>query len=135
MRKSGLIAIVALAGCVAQPPALIQGDPTATATLFALPDAQFFAQTQLAAKIAAACPTLAFNQPFNEALIAKRYDGPSARLVRTANSRAVDLELDVATRSLQARYDVDLSDANLCAVGTGEIARMSALSALLIPAT
>lgn len=134
MRKAGIIAVLAMAGCVQPPPALVQGDPTATATLFALPDAQFFAQTQLAAKIAAACPTLAFNQPFNDALIAKRYDGPSARLVQTANSRAVDLELDVATRSLQARYDVDLSSTNLCAVGTGEITRQSALSAVLIPA-
>lgn len=133
MRFSVFFICLGLAACGPRASLMVQGNPTATAALLALPDAQFFAQTQLAAKVANACPELGFNQRFNAALIAQRYGGNSAGLVQTANSRAVDLELDVATRSLQARYEVDLTETNLCTVGLGELMREAPLAAVLLP--
>ncbi len=133
MRGIAFMCAVGLAACSPQPAAMIQGDSTATAALLDLTDAQFFAQTQLARQVSDACATIGFNQRFNEALINHRYGGSNQRLVATANSRAVDLEKDVATRSLQARYDVVFDQESLCVIGNGEIARQSALSAVLVP--
>ena len=67
------------------------------------------------------------------ALVNQRYGENSRAAIAIANGRGVDLELDVATRSLQARYNVDLNSADLCAVGLGELGRKSAVSAVLIP--
>lgn len=133
MRSAILIAILALAACGPRVPPIVQGDPTATATLVAMPDAQFFAQTRLARQISDRCATIGFNQGFNAALVNQRYGENSRAAIAIANGRGVDLELDVATRSLQARYNVDLNSADLCAVGLGELGRKSAVSAVLIP--
>lgn len=132
MQKLAVLLVVMVAGCAPRPAPMIQGDPTAVAALLATTDAQFFAQTALAQKVANACPSISFNDRFNQALIAHRFGGGRRGLAAAANTRAIDLEEDVATRSLQARYDTPLTDTNLCAVGTGEIARKSALSAVLI---
>lgn len=46
---------------------------------------------------------------------------------------AVDLETDVATRSLLGRYQVDsLEGPDVCAIAAGEVAAQSALGALLV---
>jgi hypothetical protein len=132
MRLGSLIVVIGLSACAPQPTPIIQGDSAATDALLRLSDVRFFAQTQLARQIADACPALTFNEPYNEEVIILRFGGANQRLVATANGRAVDLERDVATRSLQARYDVTFGDGNLCDVGAGEIARKSALSAVLL---
>lgn len=133
MRKLGLILVLAVAGCAPRPAAMIQGDPTATAALLALPEAQFFAQMALAEQVGAACTSIAFNQSFSYALVAHRFGAGRRGLRAASNHRATELERDVAMRSLQARYDVTFDQGDLCAIGSGEIARKSALSAVLIP--
>jgi hypothetical protein len=132
MRKLAPLFLIVVAACVPRPIPITQGDPVATAALLALPDAQFFAQTRLAGQVATACPSLVFNQRFHAALVAQRFGTDRHNLVQTANRRAVDLETDVATRSLQARYDVTFDQGALCSVGEGEIVRKSALSAVLL---
>jgi hypothetical protein len=111
---------------------MVQGDPTATAALLELPEAQFFAQSELARQIADRCTTVGFNQLFSTSVAAHRF-GANAETMRAANRNAGVLELDVGTRSLQARYDVAFNEANLCPIAEGELARKSALSAILIP--
>lgn len=132
MRTSAFLICLALAACGPRVPSMIQGDPTATAALLAMPDAQFFAQTRLAQQISDRCSSIGFNQRFNAALINQRTGG-SQQAAAVVNSRSVDLEFDVATRSLQARYDIELTQADLCDVGAAEVARQSALSAVLVP--
>jgi len=134
MRKLGFILALMVAGCAPRPDPMTQGDPTATAALLALPEAQFFVQMDLAQQVADACPTIAFNDSFHYALIAHRFGAGRRGLSAVANSRSADLERDVAARSLQARYDMTLDQGDLCPIATGEIARKSALSAVLIPA-
>lgn len=132
MRMSAFMICLALAACGPRVPPVIQGDPTATAALLALPESQFFAQSELARQIADRCATVGFNQRFSNAVAAQRF-GANLDTVRAANRNALALEMDVGTRSLQARYDVAFNEADLCAIAQGELARKSALSAVLLP--
>lgn len=132
MRLSAVFICLCLAACAPRPDPLIQGDATATAALLAMPEAQFFAQLKVAQQIAGACPTLGYNERFSFAVTAQKFGAGRRALSAAANQRAVDLELDVAQRSLQARYGIDFEEADLCPIGMGELTRQSALSAVLV---
>lgn len=131
MRLSPLFICLALAACGPRVPPVIEGDAEATAALRALPEAQFFAQSDLARQIADRCGGLDYNQRFATAVAEQRF-GAELDARRAANRAALELEMDVGRRSLQARYGVDLDEADLCPVGEGELTRKSALSALLV---
>lgn len=131
MRLPALLICLALTACGPRVPPMIQGDADATAALLALPEAQFFAQSELARQIADRCGTVGFNQRFANAVAVQRF-GANLDTLRAANRNALELEMDVGRRSLQARYDVDFNEADLCAIGEGELARTSALSAILL---
>lgn len=132
MRKTVVMMCLALAACGPRVPPMIQGDPTATAALLAMPETQFFAQSELARQIAARCPTIGFNQRFSNAVAAQRF-GAEVDARRAANQGAFSLELDVGSRSLQARHGVALTEVDLCPIGEGELAAKTGLSAVLIP--
>ena len=132
MRKSAFLLCLTLAACGPRVTPVVQGDPTATAALLAMPETQFFAQSQLAQQIAGKCATIGYNQRFSDAVAVQRF-GDEAAARRGRNQNGLGLEVDVGQRSLQARYDTSFEAADLCAIGTGELARKSALSAILIP--
>lgn len=132
MRTAILIASLALTACGPRDAGVVQGDPTATATLLAQPDAQFIASGQIARRIADRCATIGFNQGFSDAVAAQRFGTTEVARRLAGNRNATDLEMDVGIRSLQARYEIDFDEADLCAVGAGELERKSALSAVLL---
>lgn len=132
MRTAILIASLALTACGPREAPILQGDPTATAALLAQPDAQFIASSQIARQISDRCATIGFNQGFNDAVTVQRFGAADVARSLAGNRNATDLEKDVGIRSLQARYNIDFNQADLCAVGEGELARKSALSAVLV---
>ena len=112
---------------------IIQGDPMATAALLAQPDARFIASSQIARRIAERCATIGFNQGYSDAVAAQRFGSTEVARRLAGNRNASDLEADVGIRSLQARYEIDFDQADLCTVGEGELERKSAISAVLLP--
>jgi len=111
----------------------ISGDPEAVAALRAQPAAQYAATVALAQTVANRCAIYDYRLALGQAIDAQRAaTGTNLAIART-QVNAVDLETDVATRSLLARYEVAaLEGPDVCAIAAGEVARRSALGALLI---
>ena len=123
-------ALVALAACSGTQ--TISGDPEAVAALRAQPSAQYAATVALAQQVANGCAVYQYRVDLGRAIDAQRAATGSNLAVAQAQVLAVDLETDVATRSLLARYEVAaLEGPDVCAIAAGEVARRSALGALL----
>ncbi len=114
----------------------ISGDPEAVAALRAQPAAQYAATVALAQTVANRCGAFDYRVSLGQAIDAQRVaTGTNLAIARTQVT-AVDLETDVATRSLLARYEVAaLEGPDVCAIAAGEMARRSALGALLVAAS
>lgn len=131
MRFSALASLLVLASCAG--PRIVTGDPQAAAALRALPAAQYAATVALAQVLAKDCAIYQYNVPLGQVVDEQR----AAQGIGLATARtqvtAVELETDVATRSLLARYEIPaLEGPDVCAVAAGEVARQSALGALLV---
>lgn len=114
-------------------PQTVTGDPQAAAALRAQPAAQYAATVALAQIVANRCAIYQYNVALGRVVDEQR----AAQGVGLATARtqvtAVELETDVATRNLLARYEVEaLEGPDVCAVAAGEVARQSALGALLV---
>lgn len=112
----------------------ISGDPEAVAALRAQPAAQYAATVGLAQILANRCAVYDYRVSLGQAIDAQRAATGSNLAIARTQVTAVDLETDVATRSLLARYEVTaLEGPDVCAIAAGEVARRSAIGALLIP--
>lgn len=114
-------------------PREVVGDPQAAAALRALPAPQYAATVALAQTVANRCTIYSYNVALGQVVDEQR----TAQGIGLATARtqvaAVDLETDVATRSLLGRYQVDsLEGPDVCAIAAGEVAAQSALGALLV---
>lgn len=130
MRGCAIIGLLALAACSQQ--TVITGDPEAVAALRALPPAEYAATVALAQRVANGCAIYSYDVDLGQAIDAQRTATGTGLATAQTQVVAVDLETDVATRSLLARYEIeDLSGPDVCAVAAGEVARSSGLGALL----
>jgi hypothetical protein len=132
MRTLTLLLCLAVAGCSPRPNPIVQGDPVATAALLQMPQAQFLAQASLAIALERHCDTLSVNRPFLEGVMMHNFGIGADQFFAMVNRPDTDLEVDVARRSLMARYGVDFTEQSLCFVADGEIARQAPISAILI---
>ena len=131
MRRISAISLLLLAACAG--PRVISGDPQAAAALRALPATQYAATVALAQTVANRCATYGYNVPLGQVVDAQRTAQGKGLATARTQVAAVDLETDVATRQLLARYEVAaLEGPDVCAVASGEVARQSALGALLV---
>jgi hypothetical protein len=131
MRTCAIICLVTVAACSGSQ--TISGDPEAVAALRAQPAAQYAATVALAQSVANRCAVYDYRGDLGRAIDAQRAaTGTNLAIARTQVT-AVDLETDVATRTLLARYEVAALDGpDVCAIAAGEVARRSALGALLV---
>ena len=130
MRLGVTVACFALAACSQQ--TVITGDPQAVAALRALPPAEYAATVALAQRVANGCAVYAYDVDLGQAIDAQRTATGTGLATAQTQVIAVDLETDVATRSLLARYQIAaLEGPDVCAVAAGEVARSSGLGALL----
>lgn len=131
MRSVFLAALLFVAACTG--PRVVTGDPQAAAALRALPPAQYAATVALAQTVANRCAIYGYNVPLGQVVDAQRTAQGTGLATARTQVAAVDLETDVATRQLLARYEVAaLEGPDVCAVASGEVARQSALGALLV---
>lgn len=126
-----LAGVLGLVACASSEP--VTGDPQAAAALRAQPATQYAATVALAQTVANRCAIYQYNLPLGRVVDEQR----TAQGIGLATARtqvaAVDLETDIATRNLLARYEVEaLEGPDVCAVAAGEVARQSALGALLV---
>lgn len=132
MRRLCHIAAIATLAACGQQQAVITGDPEAVAALRALQPAEYAATVALAQRVANACPVYKYDVALGQAIDAQRTATGTGLATARTQVTAVDLETDVATRSLLARYQIEqLAGPDICAVAAGEVARRSALGALL----
>ncbi|MEL6571476.1 MAG: hypothetical protein AAFQ64_07455 [Pseudomonadota bacterium] len=131
MRNTFPLVLILCAACAG--PQTVTGDPQAAAALRAQPAAQYAATVALAQTVANRCDIYRFNVALGQVVDAQRVaQGTGLATARTQVS-AVELETDIATRNLLARYEVaELAGPDVCAVAAGEVARQSALGALLV---
>jgi hypothetical protein len=106
-------------------------DTAAAQALLAQPLPEYAAKTRLARQIAASCDGLAFNDRMLLALSAARPDTAGGRLEAMRSAPGIALATDVEIRSFQARHGVEIGADDLCAAGRDELARQTAISALL----
>lgn len=110
------------------------GDPAAIAALQQLPTPQYAASLDIAKTIASGCAGYSYNLPLERNVDALRNAEDRGTVAARGAANAVALEIDVTTRSLQARYMIDdLALGDRCAVAAGEVARQSGIGALLLP--
>lgn len=122
--KRYLVAACVLAGCAA--PETLSG-PAVQAAL-ALPQVQLNGANVLARTIAADCNRYEASDRIFAAILDAR------SLNSVGNFAAIDVEVDVATRSFQAKHGITVGVDNTCAAIDAEIAEGTALSAFLVPA-
>jgi len=80
MRKSAFLLCLTLAACGPRVTPVVQGDPTAAAALLAMPETQFFAQSQIAQQIAGKCATIGYNKRFSDAVAVQRFGDEAAQI-------------------------------------------------------
>ena len=131
MRLFALITLCTLAACGG--PRVVTGNPQAAAALRALPATQYAATVALAQTVANRCAIYSYNVALGQVVDKQRTAQGTGLATAQTQVAAVDLETDVATRSLLGRYEVESLDGpDVCAIAAGEVAAQSALGALLI---
>lgn len=121
--KRSLVVVCLLAGCTA--PKTISG-PGVTAALN-LPTVQFNGAAVLAREVAAGCPQYSASDQNLQALIAARNEPFQGSVA------AIDIEVDVAKRSFQAKHGIIIGADNTCAAIGAEFEEGTALSVFLAP--
>ena len=124
MKRVAVIAIFALTACASEPQVRELSDASIN-NLMAQPIPQFFASLRVANQLAEDCPNVAYDaqvaQAVTDAKTRSNFDA-------IQNAAAIEVESDIAWRSLNARFD----GLNACDAARGEIERQSAISAVLV---
>lgn len=130
MRIKLTLSFLVFSACTASTTPSLQGP--AVDALIALPPAQFAAALGLATEVSQGCTAYKFSPEIQDRIIeARRASG--APSVAGANAAGISIELDVATRSFQAKHDLVVGQDNTCTAIANEVADQSAISAVLIP--
>jgi len=127
MKRVANIGALFLAACSPEPQIRELSNVSVNA-LMAQPVPQFFATLRVSNRLANECPSVSYDERAARALADARTRNAAGQYAAVQNSAGIELESDVAWRSLLARYEGQ----NACEAAAGEIERETAVSAVLV---
>ena len=132
-RGLALSAALVLAACGGSQPMRSMDDP-AVQQLLGQSIPEYYGSLALANDVAFSCPRYTIDAALDAQVSDARNAVGRGSLAAGMQAAAIDLERDVSLRSFEAVHGVEVGLDDLCAAGDAEVARQSALSALLVPA-
>lgn len=134
MRVLGIIAALGLAACSTSAPSPARGfDDPAVRALLAQPVPEYYADVRLAVQVARSCARYRFDTALDLAVNEHRSKHGRGSLAALSQRAAIDAMTDIHTRAFRAQYGVVPGEGDVCPAADAELARGSALSALLVP--
>ncbi len=97
------------------------------------PVPEYYAEVGLAAQVAQACPRYRFDDALYAEMAARRSAAGEGDRAALGQRDAIEAMGDIRLREFRARHGTVPGQGDVCAAADAEIARGSALSALLVP--